>query len=208
LCYENGLLLRPLAPASPLPGDLFQSLEEPALLRVAAPLANQSAAIVFYNLNGNAPGQGPAFSKPLSPADYQSVSGLIQPFPGAWPLPEEGLIAYDWAAAKAWKLEGATNITITGFGDRLFQLSPIRRGWSVIGRTDKYLPSAAVKDVHCSANRLHIRLHEQGPFAIWLQRGKPVAEGVTFHAKGGGLFKADLPIRSQPAEFLIKRQTD
>ena len=208
LCYQDGLLLRPLAPASPLPEDLFQPLNAPALLRVAAPLANHCAAILFYNLNGPAPGKGPTFSKPLSPADYQSAAGLLQPFPGPWPLPKEGLIAYDWTTAKAWKLETETNITITGFGDRLFQLSPIHDGWSVIGRTDKYLPAAAVEAIHFTAGQLYIRLHEQGPFAIWLQTGKPVADKITFRALGGGLFQADLPIRSQPVAFIIERHTD
>ena len=49
LCYKDGRILRPLAPAAPLPESLFiEPAKDP--YRVVAPLANESAAVVVYNL--------------------------------------------------------------------------------------------------------------------------------------------------------------
>ncbi len=98
------------------------------------------------------------------------------------------------------------DITIKGFGDRLLQVSPIKNGWSVIGRTDKFLSAAAVKLISCTRNKLKLRLHESGPLGIWMENGTPSASGVEFTQKGKGFFIADLPVKATPTEITIKRK--
>ena len=56
LVWSDGLLLRPLAPAVPLPDSVFpDALNENRLYRVIAPLPGQSAAVVVYNLKHPSP---------------------------------------------------------------------------------------------------------------------------------------------------------
>ena len=98
LCYEDGLLLRPLAPAAPLPGDLSHAMDEKRLCRVMAPLANHAAAFVLYNLH--AIPNGETGSGVITPADYQAAVAMIQPYPGPWPIPDQGLLVYDHQTGK------------------------------------------------------------------------------------------------------------
>ncbi|VGO18660.1 Sip1-related alpha-galactosidase [Pontiella sulfatireligans] len=205
LCYEDGLLLRPLAPAAPLPEDIFQPLESKRLHRVMAPLANGAAAIEIYNFHGDAKNDNPEYPTTIVPADYAAAGGMMQPFSNDWKLPEEGLVVFDFYQGTAQKLGGGYNVSIKGFGDRLLQLSPIKNGWSVIGRTDKYLSSAAVEVLSCESDTLWVLVHEAGPIGIWLAHGKPIAKGVKFIEKGNGFFVADLPVNAEPYELAIKR---
>lgn len=202
LCYENGLLPRPLAPASPLPEDLFRSMEEQRLYRVMAPLANQTATFVLYNFQSEAV----EFKGKITPEDYQSVSAMIQPYTGAWEVPAEGLLVYDFYLKKAELLKDAYRVSINGFGDRLLQVSPIKHGWSVIGRTDKYLSAATIEILSVSDRQLKLRLKESGPFSIWLKSGVPIAEGLAFVDKGNGLYAGEMPVTGKPATITIKKQ--
>jgi len=206
LCYEDGLLLRPLAPAAPLPKDIFQPMEAKRLHRVMAPLANQSMALAIYNFHGDAKEDNPEYSTTITPTDYAAAGGMMQPFSKAWKLPKEGLVVFDFHNETARKMETGYDVSIKGFGDRLLQISPIRNGWSVIGRTDKYLSAAAVETSEYSADVLKITLHETGPFGLWLATGKPVAEGIEFTDRGNGLFVADLPIQAEPMKLTIRKK--
>lgn len=206
LCYEDGLLPRPLAPAVPLVEDIFSNVSEKRLYRTVAPLANDSAAFVLYNLYGDASADDEAISGRISPADYAAASGMIQPYSGEWAIPSEGLLVYDHYKKSAEKLGDAYEVSISGFDDRLLQVSPVRKGWSVIGRTDKYLSAATVKVLSVSEHELKLKLHEVGPFAVWLEHGMPVAEGVVFEDKGHGLFEADVSVRDESAIIVIRKQ--
>jgi hypothetical protein len=206
LCYEDGLLLRPVAPAAPLPEDLFQPRDAGRLFRVMAPLANRAVALAVYNLQGDAKEHFPEFTTTIVPDDYVAAGGMMQPYPGPWKLPDEGLVVFDYDEQAALPLANGYDVTIKGFGDRLLQLSPIENGWSVIGRTDKYLPAAAVTGLSSTATTLDMTLHETGPFAIWLDRGKPTAEGVRFTRRGNGLCVADLPVQSKPLKIRITKR--
>ena len=84
---------------------------------------------------------------------------------------------------------------------RLLQLSPIVDGWSIIGRTDKYLSAAAVEVLARDKNTLKLKLHEAGPFAVYSKDGAPQAKGATFVDAGNGLYKANLPV-GQPGKVL------
>jgi len=204
LCYQDGRLLRPLAPAAPLPDAAFV---DPCIhavpYRVIAPLPRRCAAVVLYNLYT---GKGePVVKAEVAAADYASAGGMIQPYAGPWQPPEEGLVVYDWSAGTARRLEGSYTVDLAGFTDRLLHLCPIRHGWAVIGRTDKYLSPAAVEVVSISDTEVTMRMVEAGPLAVWTSRGTPQAEGVTFVARANGLYTADLPVGERGRTLTIRR---
>ncbi|NOQ41067.1 MAG: hypothetical protein GQ563_01005, partial [Desulfuromusa sp.] len=205
LCYEDGLLIRPLAPASPLEGDLFLNPEDKALYRAMAPLANKSVAFVLYNFHEDTNKDPVELSSSITPEDYCSASAMIQPYPGDWKLPEEGLLVYDFTTKSAEKMGKEYKVTLKGFSDRLLQVSPIKNGWSVIGRIDKYLSAPTVEIVSCDKTQLKIILLESGPFAIWLEKGTPKAKGITFKDMGNGVFVSNLKVKAEALEVSITR---
>jgi hypothetical protein len=205
LCYADGLLLRPLAPAAPLPDSLFADQKDESLYRAMAPLANRAAAIVVYNLVGGVGKSEDELKAVVTPRDYAQAGGMVQPYPGRWPVPSEGLFVYDWYAGKGRKLGEGFLVAIRGFGDRLLQISPTRNGWSVVGRTDKYLSAAAVEIVSCTAGQLKVRLHEAGPLAVYSAKGAPKADGLTFTSVVGGLYKAAMPVGERGKAITITR---
>jgi hypothetical protein len=132
---------------------------------------------------------------------------MIQPYPGKWKVPDEGLVVYDWYAGKAQKLDEQYTFELTGFSDRLLHLCPIQEGWAVIGRTDKYLSPAAVEVLSVTNNELRLRLVESGPLAIWLANYPdfPHAENVAFVNKGNGLWTADIEPGRRYVEIAIQK---
>ena len=204
VCYEDGLLLRPLAPASPLPEDMFSKMDEKRLFRVMAPLENKTAAFVLYHFdfeNNQAEVAGT-----ITPRDYQAASGMIQPYAGDWAVPDEGLVVYDYFSKRAEKLGSEYRVSIKGFDHRLLQVSPIQSGWSVIGRSDKYLSAATVEILSVDSDVLKLRLKEAGPFAIWLKTGAPKADGINFIDKGNGLYEGALPVAGKSVTLTIERR--
>ncbi|MHC4618224.1 MAG: Sip1-related alpha-galactosidase [Planctomycetota bacterium] len=191
LCYEDGELLRPIAPAGPLPDSVFiDPMRERVAYRVIAPLGGGAAAVVAYNLYH--PTSDESIQSAVSAEDYSHAGGMMQPYPGRWKVPDEGLVVYDWYAGKAQKLNEKYTFELKGFSDRLLHLCPIRKGWSVIGRTDKYLSPAAVEVLSVCENEFKVRLVESGPFAVWTAAGVPSAKNISFEDKGHGLWKANL----------------
>jgi hypothetical protein len=205
LCYEDGKLLRPLAPAVPLPESIFlDPYRDEVPYRVIAPLANRSAAIVLYNLKHG--GQEPiAVEAAVAPADYAFAGAMLQPYEGNWDMPPEGLVLYDWYAGTGLEFKSELRFELKGLADRLLILAPIRNGWAVIGRTDKYLAAAAVEIVACDMDELRIRMVESGPLAVWSGKGAPTAKGVSFEHLGNGLYKADLDLGEAGRELAIRR---
>ncbi len=205
LCYRDGRLLRPVAPAAPLPDSLFvDPLKAAVPYRVIAPLAGGSAAVVAYNLFAGA--ADAALKSKVTPEDYSRAGGMIQPYEGSWTLPAEGLLVYDWHARKAEKLGEAYAFELKGFAQRLLHLCPIRSGWAVIGRTDKYLSPAAVEVVRQTASELVFRLAESGPFAVWTAEGTPSADGLEFRDAGGGLWHAPMPVGKRNVLVTVTRK--
>jgi len=204
LCYEDGELLRPVAPAAPLPDSVFIApMRQKIAYRVIAPLAGGAAAIVVHNL------EHPTSKAPIQTSvtgqDYTYAGCMIQPYPGKWKVPGEGLVVYDWYAGRAEKLDEKYVFELKGFSDRLLHLCPIRKGWAVIGRTDKYLSPAAIEVLSVSAKKLKLRLIEAGPLAIWLANGVPKAKDVSFVSQGNGLWKADIEPGRRDMEITIQR---
>ncbi|RMD74830.1 MAG: hypothetical protein D6820_15960, partial [Lentisphaerae bacterium] len=204
LCYRDGLLLRPLAPGCPLPEDLFCRLYATKKLNAAiAPLPNRTAAILVYNTLYKF--QSPVTRK-ITAQDYAAASSMIQPYPGPWPQPDEGLLIYDWTLQRVQRLGNAgCKVSLNGLGCRLLQLSPIIRGWSVIGRVDKYLAAAAVNHVEFRDDELIVSLERSGPLGIWSARGAPRANGVVFRDAGNGLYIGQLKESDQPLTLRISR---
>lgn len=192
LCYSDGKLLRPLAPAVPLPNSIFDDFfTSPKLYFVIAPLANHCAALVAYNLNY--PVDTTIVGK-VSPTDYCFAPAMIQPYSGQWTVPGEGLVIFDWQAGKGQRFDKDYTFSLTGFSDKLLLVCPVQNGWAVVGRSDKFLSPAAVTDIKSSRNDLTITLSEGGSLVVWSVSGAPLAEGVSYENIGNGFWKCKLPI--------------
>lgn len=187
LAFDTGELLRPLAPAAPLPASLFADpLHEAVAYQVVAPLSGQVAAVGIYNLTE----QETRVEGRITADDYRAASAMLQPCPGPWPLPAEGLLVYDWTTGQASRLAGQYRTSVPSYSVRLLHLCPIRNGWAVIGRTDKYLSPAAVEVLECDASKLTLRLKENGPLAVWSATGTVKSGDAPFTSAGGGLWRA------------------
>ena len=173
LCYKDGRTLRPVAPPAPLPESLFlDPIGGGEAYRAIAPLANGVAAVVAYNLTDP---QREVKGR-VGPGDYAHASAMMQPYPGAWAVPREGLVLYDWRAGTAEKLNGERSFTLKDFNDdRFFLLCPVVDGWAVVGRTDKYLSPAAVEVVSRNAGKIVLKMVESGPLAVWSATGSPAS---------------------------------
>jgi len=204
LCYEDGELLRPIAPAAPLPDSVFIApMRQKIAYRVIAPLAGGAAAIVVHNLEH--PTSKAPIQTSVTEQDYTCAGCMIQPYQGKWKVPGEGLVVYDWYAGRAEKLGEKYAFELKGFSDRLLHLCPIRKGWAVIGRGDKYLSPAAIEVLSVSAKKLKLRLIESGPLAIWLANGAPRAKNISFRNSGNGLWKADIQPGRRDMVITIRR---
>jgi hypothetical protein len=196
LCYEDGELLRPLSPAFPLSDGLFMDpFADGRPYRVIAPLANRAAAVVAYNLTE--PEQ--KVSGTFGPADYACAGMLLAPQPQRWPVPKEGLIAYDWQAGTASILGEGVDFSLPTFGHRFFLLCPIHAGWAVIGRPDKFLSPAAVRVLLCEKDRLIVEMHESGPLAVWRRAGRCRSESGSVKDLGTGLWVVETGTQSRGA---------
>ena len=101
---------------------------------------------------------------------------MMQPYI-QWDLPEEGLVLYDVKKKAAINFENEIQIEIDGFGCKVFQMSPVTKGWALIGRTDKYLPASAVKMLVVSEKILKFTIEEPGVIGIYCKNGDPQAKG-------------------------------
>ena len=166
LCYSDGKLLRPLAPAVPLPDSVYINPFKDALAyRTVAPLAHGSVAIAQFNL-----------TEPTQPVsgyvranDYQQAAAML-PQQSAWTLPEQGLVCYDWQSKEAFKLDADHALTLEGFACRLYLLCPIQHGIAVIGVADKYLAPAAITFAHVDESQLIVHLHEAGDLTVYSEK--------------------------------------
>ena len=211
LCYEDGRLLRPLAPAGPLPDSLFQEYTtadaevEPHAAddqpyRVIAPLAGGAAAIAAYHLSET---DAPMPAR-IAPEDYRWRGAMLQPYPGLATLPGEGLVIWDYYEGRAVRLDDEYTFELENLHDRLLLLLPIVNGWAIGGRFDKFLGPAAVEVLENRPERLRLRMHESGPLAVWLAKGRPVADGLTFEPLGTGFFVAQMPVGTRGREVVIR----
>jgi hypothetical protein len=203
LCFSDGLLLRPEAPGMPLPDSvLLNPLEDKGCYRVIAPLPNGAAAIVLYNLYNE---KDTVIPGTLKLEDYQWRNGMVQPYKGRDKLPEQGVLLYDWYGRKGRVLDNEYKVDLNGFSDRLLLLTPIKAGWSVIGRTDKYLSPAAVKDVAAADSKLIFTLKESGPVAVYSAGGVPKMAGCKAESLGNGIYLFKLPVGEKNLKVTVIR---
>ncbi len=187
LCYEDGELLKTLAPAVPLVESIFTCpINTRSLYKVIAPLSNGAAAMVCYNINDD--GGDIEISGAISPSDYKSASAMLQPYEGEWEIPAEGLILYDLSSRKAVEFKQDYNVSLTGISANMFNLCPIRSGWAVIGDTSKYLAPETAKDVKVSSQSLTFTPQTNGEYLFWVKSGKPYCGTKACESKGDGLY--------------------
>ena len=202
LSYSDGELLRPLAPAVPLPESVMLSaLTTPQAYRVVAPLPHGAAAFVAYNLMHPSPAEKVTSAFRLK--DYEVAGEFIQPKAASWKAPKEGLVYYDWYEQKGGKLENEYQFDLIGFADKLVQLSPIKNGWSVIGNANKYLSAAAVKSIEYADKKLKIVMVESGELVVY--NASPISCSLTKKIEnlGNGLWKLYLPEAQKNFEVVI-----
>jgi len=131
LCLKDGKLLRPLAPAAPLPESLCTDpMHEEKAYRVIAPLVNGAAAVAAYNLLDRAESK---VRSSVSSDDYTQAGNMVSPYRGPWKVPAEGLLLYDWHEQKGHIMESDYTFSMEGFSDKLIYLLPVISGWAVIG---------------------------------------------------------------------------
>lgn len=189
LCYTNGQLIRPEAPGVPLPESIFNDAlyESNVAYKTIAPLKNHSCAIVAYNLSMVTDG---SLKGTIKPEDYTQSSAMIQPFLGFWDIPDEGLVMYDWDSRKGQVLpEQGIDFEIKGFGHKLFLISPIKNGWAVLGRPDKYLSPSTVEILDNMSDFISFRMEEAGSIVIYSAKGQPTSNVFSFSAMGGGFYQ-------------------
>jgi hypothetical protein len=202
LCMRDGKLYRPLAPAIPLPESVtISALSEAKAYRVIAPLANGAAAIVAYNLTIPTPSE--AIKTQITAADYTHAGSFIQPAVNAWRIPKEGLVYYDWYEGKGGLLNDVYPIELNGFSDRLVQLSPVVKGWSVVGCTDKYLSAAAIETIEYEENEVKIKMAEAGTLVVYNSKPVTCTSAQEIEDLGNGLWKIYFPGNMEGTEVVV-----
>lgn len=206
LSYNDGLLIRPLAPGVPLPEGIFSDAlyEKDNLYKVIAPLNNKSCAIAAYNL---AIDDNAKLSTKITLDDYKYSPVMTQPYEGLWTIPEEGLVIYDWKEQKGVKLENSgVDVNITGFGHKLFLLCPIEKGWAVVGRPDKFLSPSTVEILEANENSISIKMVEPGTLMIYSEIGSPKSEQMNFTVMGDHFYKGEMKGNTSSVNIIkIKR---
>ncbi|TWU38820.1 hypothetical protein Q31b_38980 [Novipirellula aureliae] len=124
---------------------------------------------------------------------------------GARNVPAEGILVFDRETKSVVDLGKGFSSEVPNFDAKLFFLYPKTKGWAVIGRSDKYLPAAAVKVTSVSDREITFTLKESGPLMVWSETGAPQMEGATFESLGKGLYLATIPVAKGRREISLKR---
>lgn len=206
LVWSDGLLLRPLAPAVPLPDSVFlDAMNEDRLYRVIAPLPGQTAAVVLYNLKHPSPAE-PLRGK-ISLPDYRNAAALLKGKAAApyAAIPAEGIAAYSGEGGRALTpAQPDLEVELTGFKDRLFIMAPIVRGWAVIGRGDKFLsPCAMTGAPEYGEGNLRFRVKESGPVIIWHGKGTVKAGQTPVKELGNGFYELQFPVSDKSLDVAV-----
>ncbi|MEP0366847.1 MAG: Sip1-related alpha-galactosidase [Cyclobacteriaceae bacterium] len=205
LSYDDGKLIRPLAPGVPMTSSVFNDAlyENGEVYKTIAPLKNGACAIAAYNLSVTA-------SEPLKgkikKADYQEAGAMVQPFNGLWEQPDEGLILYDWNDQKGQVLgEEGLQFEIDGFGYRLYLLIPITKGWSLIGRGEKYLSPSTVDIQSIMEDELTFKMEEPGNIVLYSSTGELQSDQFDLMYLGNDFYNAVPKEGVESQKFKISR---
>ena len=110
-----------------------------------------------------------------------------------------------WFETEIVELSDGFSTEVSNFGAKLFFLYPKVKGWAVIGRSDKYLPAAAVDVQSATETQISFTLKESGPLLIWSAKGAPKMKGAEFKSVGDNLYLADLPVEAGAREVTVSR---
>jgi hypothetical protein len=201
LCFEDGRLLRPLAPAVPLPESvMLDPFAEARAFRAIAPLPGGAAAVLCYNLTE--PEQ--TVDAWVQTDDYVHAGAMLDG-QRDWPEAHQVLL-YDADAERA-QLGGSLRRPMPAFGDWLVMLCPVRHGWAVIGREDKFLSPVGCDVLFCDGRELILNLPEPGPLRIWRAGGSVACDRAVVSALGGGLWRLDPEAQAGALTLRIRKES-
>ncbi len=201
LTYKDGRILGTLAPAVPLPESLMQDpYYNGKAFRVITPLKNQTAAIMAVNLNQD----DKEVTSHVSLEDYFYAGSMIQPYKGLWKKPKEGILLYDYYTKTALVLKEDYKFKLSSRKERLLLLNPIKHGWSIIGRPDKYLAASTYELLNVNRKNVTFKMIEDGPILLWSKNKKPFSENFEFTKLDNGLWKGELIKPTKNSVYIIK----
>ncbi|MBL8994209.1 MAG: alpha-galactosidase [Spirochaetia bacterium] len=186
LCFEDGEIIRPYAPATPLRECLIMDpFAEARPYTVIAPLENDAVAVIAYNLTDpEVPVSGVIGSE-----CYGERDAMMQGESSTDEITGEGFILYDWKKGSAQKLDRPYGYALEHFDDALFLLLPIQKRWAVVGRKDKFLSPSCVQVMDYGRQDLILQVKESGPILVWRERGVLSADGWDAQNGANGLWE-------------------
>lgn len=200
LCFADGRILRPLAPAVPLPESVFvDPYEDDDAYRVVAPLPHGCAAAAAYNLTHPAKPVHGAWSAD----DHRHAAALLSPAEArAWARPAESILRYDCLSGHAELQDEPARFSLLPLTDAFVVFSPVQQGWALVGDPQKYLPPSAVAVFEVLGDRVRIASHEACAVLVWRASGVVNAElGVS--PVGDGLWRVELPAGGAVVELRL-----
>ncbi|EIP99054.1 alpha-galactosidase [Opitutaceae bacterium TAV1] len=173
LHLSDGRLLRPLAPAVPLPESVFMDpYEDDDAYRVIAPLPHGCAALAAYNLTHPEKDVCGRWHRD----DLRHREAMLSPRFGsgrdARATPGQQVLLYD-TLARTIRLLTSDNpevaFTLAPLTDAFVIMSPVVRGWAIIGNPEKYLPPSFVSRFEISSDGATTTLAgvEAGSVFVW-----------------------------------------
>lgn len=200
LTYNDGHILGTLAPGVPLPESLMQDpYFEHKAFRVIAPLKNDAAIIMAVNLNQD----DKKVQTSIFLNDYTYAGGMMQPYKGLWNIPKDGILLYNQYTQEATKLESEFKFELESRKEGLYQLSPIKNGWSIIGHPDKYLPASGYQLLYVDDEKVTLKMIEDGPLMLWSKSKIPSSENFVFTKMENGLWCGELVKSTSSNEYTI-----
>ncbi|AHF90944.1 raffinose synthase [Opitutaceae bacterium TAV5] len=209
LHLADGRILRPLAPAVPLPESVFiDPYEDDEAYRVIAPLPHDCAALAAWNLTHPEKTVRGAWHMDdlqhrdamlassgagVPPAGLEITGGTPVPHFGsgrdARATPGRQVLLYDTLTRTVRLLtsnDAEVAFTLAPLTDAFVIMSPVVRGWALIGNPEKYLPPSFVSRFEISSDGTAITLAgaEAGSVLVWHTRS--------------GLRQIDVPSGQQP----------
>jgi hypothetical protein len=204
LTYKDGRILGTLAPAVPLPESLMQDpYTDGKSFNVIAPLKNKTAAIMAVNLSQD----DKYVTAKVSLKDYAFAGGMIQPYNGLWETPKEGILLYDYYKGTAEVLKDHYQFNLASRKECLLLLNPIRNGWAVIGRPDKYLSASAYDLLEVDETSVKVKMIENGSILLWANQKIPQSDNFIFTELANGLWQGELIKVNNNQEYSIQKKS-
>jgi hypothetical protein len=198
LCFADGRILRPLAPAVPLPESVFvDPYEDDEAYRVIAPLPHGCAAAAAYNLTHPAKPVHGAWTRD----DHRHAAALLSVKEArAWRRPADNLLRYDCLSGVAVLQDQPAAFSLLPLTDAFVIFSPVQSGWALVGDPLKNLPPSAVTRFEVRGDRVFIAAYEACSVLVWRASGT-VQSTVPVQRQTGGLWSIELPAGGASVEL-------